>query len=131
VSSEQNRNFLGVCARSSSYAKPAFQPLQYLLETGLQHYAVLGSAPGRMAWPPINELELASDLLRNTGFVVIDVRGEQHGYYLANPEKWWAILCPSAARWRWEQLAADALARFKTEHLARRSWRWRRRTAFS
>ena len=64
----------------SSYAKPSFQPLQYLFETGLQHYTVLGSALDPLAWPPINELELASDLLHNAGFSAIDVRGEQHGY---------------------------------------------------
>ena len=66
----------------------------------------------------INELELASALLRNAGFAAIDVRGEQQGYYLANAEAWWTILCHSTARRQLEQLAPDALTRFKTEHLA-------------
>lgn len=101
----------------SSYAKPAFQPLQHLFETGLQHYSVLVSAPEHLDWPPIDELELASDLLRNANFSAIDVRSEQHGYYLANAEEWWAILCYSNARRRLERLAPDALAQFKTEHL--------------
>lgn len=55
--------------------------------------------------------------MRNAGFAAIEVRGEQQGYYLANAEEWWAILYHSAARRRLEQLAPDALARFKTEHL--------------
>lgn len=102
----------------SSYAKPAFQPLQHLFETGVRHYAVGLPAPTRLAWPPINELELASDLLRNAGFAAIEVRGEQQGYYLANPEEWWAILYHSTARGCLDQLAPDVLTRFKTEHLA-------------
>ena len=84
----------------------------------MRHYAVGLPTPARLAWPAIDELELASDLLRNAGFAAIDVCGEQQGYYLVNAEAWWAILYHSTARWRLEQLAPDALARFKTEHLA-------------
>jgi SAM-dependent methyltransferase len=82
-----------------NYARLAFQPLQHLFETRVRYYAVGLSTSSDQARPPINELELASDLLRNA-------------------EEWWAILCHSTARLRLEQLAPDALARFKTEHLA-------------
>lgn len=102
----------------SSYAKPAFQPLQHLFETGLPSYAVDLSISSHVVWPPINELELASDLLRNAGFAAIDVRGEQHGYYLANAEEWWAILYHRKSRRLLDQFAPDVLASFKTEHLA-------------
>ena len=102
----------------SSYGRLTFQPLQQLLETGLQHYDVRWSAPGCWAGSLITELELASDLLGNAGFSAIDVRSEQHGYYLANPEEWWTILYHSDSRTLLDQLAPEALICFKTEHLA-------------
>jgi hypothetical protein len=102
----------------SSYAKPAFQPLQHLFQNSLQHYGVRLSTSSRFAWASINELELASYLLCNAGFAAIDVCGEQQSYYLANAEEWWAILCYSTARRQLEQLAPEALTRFKTDHLA-------------
>jgi len=103
----------------SGYSDQAFQPLSNLFETYLRRYGVTLAAPVRpFAWQRLTELEHYSELLRTAGFSTLDVRSEQQGYYLASGEEWWEILWHSGFREPLTQLAPDALARFKTEHLA-------------
>jgi arsenite methyltransferase len=103
----------------SGYGDQAFQPLSNLFETYLRRYGVTLAAPVRpFAWQRLTELEQYSDLLRNAGFSSLDVRSEQQGYYLATSEEWWELLWHSDFGEPLTQLAPDALARFKTEHLA-------------
>jgi arsenite methyltransferase len=103
----------------SGYSDQAFQPLSNLFETYLRRYGVPLAAPVRpFAWQRLTELEQYSDLLRNAGFATLDVRSEQQGYYLTSGEEWWEILWHSGFREPLTQLAPDALARFKTEHLS-------------
>lgn len=101
------------------YAENTFQPLADLFEACSRRYGVTpATLVHSLARQTSMELEVVSDLLRNAGFAASDVRREQLGYYLTNAEEWWHILCYSGAHKRLQQLAPDALARFRTEHLA-------------
>jgi hypothetical protein len=101
------------------YAENTFQPLANLFETCSRRYGVAPSTSiPAFARQPSMELEAVSDLLRNAGFTASDVRREQLGYYLANPEEWWHLLCYSGAHKSLQQLTPDALTRFRTDHLA-------------
>jgi SAM-dependent methyltransferase len=101
------------------YEENTFQPLANLFEACSRCYGVTPSTPSHsFARKPIIELEAMSDHLRAAGFGANDVRRTQLGYYLANPEEWWHVLGYSGALVRLDQLAPDALARFKIEHLA-------------
>jgi ubiquinone/menaquinone biosynthesis C-methylase UbiE len=103
----------------SGYGDQTFQPLSNLFELHIRRYGVMLPAPARpFAWQRLTGLEPYSDLLRNAGFATIDIRSEQHGYYLARVEEWWDILWHSGFCEPLTQLAPEVLARFKTEHLA-------------
>ncbi len=103
----------------SGYGDQTFQPLSNLFELHIRRYGVMLPDPARpFAQQHITGLEHYSDLLRNAGFATIDVRSEQHVYYLASVEEWWDILWHSGFCEPLTQLAPEALARFKTEHLA-------------
>ncbi len=101
------------------YEENTFQPLANLFEACSLRYGVTPATPiHSLARPSLIELEMVSDLLRNAGFAASDVRREQLGYYLTNAKEWWHILGYSGIHKRLDQLTPDALARFKTEHLA-------------
>ncbi len=93
-----------------------YQPLRDLWHARLQQYGVSLSAPSpnqRLVEP-----ETCRQLLHEAGFVQIDVRSEQLGYYFRTAEEYWAEMWATLNRLPVLQLTPAQREQFKAEHIA-------------
>jgi SAM-dependent methyltransferase len=100
----------------SGFGSTFHQPFRSLWNARLRRYGL--SLP---ASPPTYRLAdpmTCRQLLHEAGFVRIDVKSEQLGYYLRTVEEWWEENWATPMRMPVLQLTPDQQARFKSEHLA-------------
>lgn len=98
----------------ANFQESYFQPLRNMLFARLEAYGV--TAPPQ-AWKRIATESGCRELFKKAGLPHIVVHQKNNGYYLNNAEEWWEVVWNAGFRRMVAQLAPDAQARFRREHL--------------
>jgi ubiquinone/menaquinone biosynthesis C-methylase UbiE len=98
----------------SGFYEDAFQPLIEIFSRRLESYGV--ERPS-LTWKRIATERLSRDLMRDAGFAKIEVHRKELGYYLEDAAEWWQLVWNAGLRSQLNQLSAEDLERFRTEHL--------------
>ena len=99
----------------SGFYEDAFQPLIEIFSRRLESYGV--ERPS-LAWKRIATERLSRGLMGDAGFTKIHVYRKDLGYYLKDAAEWWQLVWNAGLRSQLNQLSAENLEGFRTEHLA-------------
>lgn len=100
----------------SSFGESAFNPMREMYANRIQNYGVV--LPTSRGFNRLNTADKCIDLAQEAGFVDVDIRQEQLGYYLRDIDDWWDIVLHTGFRYSLMQIEPEKLEQFKTEHLA-------------
>lgn len=93
----------------------AFLPMADLFFNCIQQYGV---EKPPLSWKRIATEDKATALYQQAGFKDIRVECKDLGYYLKDANEWWDVIWHAGFRGLVNQLDAQAMDRFKKEHLA-------------
>jgi len=99
----------------TSFAETAFEPMAGLFFARLSAF---GLTFERLSVQTLDHPDKCTQVLSEAGFTEVVVESAALGYHLANAEQWWDVIWGTALRGFLAALSPDALAQFKTEHLA-------------
>ena len=101
------------------FGKRAFQPMMERLVRRLEQRGVMKDASNTpVAAMRLAEPEQCRELLRQVGFMNIEVITEQFGYHLKDETQWWDVVWNSGMREEIERIPDSARESFKAMHLA-------------
>ncbi len=90
-------------------------PLNELFYTKLEDYGIKRSVS---SWENMNTIKKTESLMLDAGFSNLELKKEQHGFFLPDSKAWWQVVMNAGMKAAFEQLPKEKRGLFIKEHLA-------------